>query len=102
MENISKVMVRKNGKQISCEPCRVSKIRCDHGLPKCRRCDVRGLSSKVHLFDTDSISDGGLDGIIVAGGLTESLPVLLSSRPLDPITEEGPSTSQRVSSQPIA
>ncbi|PKX91327.1 fungal specific transcription factor domain-containing protein [Aspergillus novofumigatus IBT 16806] len=27
MENISKVMVRKNGKQISCEPCRVSKIR---------------------------------------------------------------------------
>ncbi|KAE8371329.1 putative fungal-specific transcription factor [Aspergillus bertholletiae] len=48
MKSISKEMVRKNGKPISCEPCRVSKIRCDHQQPTCRRCDIRGLSSKCY------------------------------------------------------
>ncbi|KNG82297.1 hypothetical protein ANOM_008700 [Aspergillus nomiae NRRL 13137] len=48
MKNTPRGMVRKNGKPISCEPCRISKIRCDHQQPTCRRCDVRGLSSKCY------------------------------------------------------
>ncbi|KAB8258839.1 hypothetical protein BDV32DRAFT_150929 [Aspergillus pseudonomiae] len=48
MKNTARGMVRKNGKPISCEPCRISKIRCDHQQPTCRRCDVRGLSSKCY------------------------------------------------------
>lgn len=37
---------RRNGKQPSCEPCRKSKIRCDHGQPVCDRCQRRGLESR--------------------------------------------------------
>ncbi|KAL4939130.1 hypothetical protein BDV06DRAFT_231249 [Aspergillus oleicola] len=39
-------MYRKNGTLRSCEPCRVSKIRCDHATPVCRRCQAKGMSDK--------------------------------------------------------
>ncbi|PTU18014.1 hypothetical protein P175DRAFT_0345512 [Aspergillus ochraceoroseus IBT 24754] len=35
---------RRNGQLSSCEPCRKSKLRCDHGSPICRRCVARGRS----------------------------------------------------------
>ncbi|KAH8429321.1 uncharacterized protein LDX57_006988 [Aspergillus melleus] len=38
--------VRRNGKPTSCEPCRISKIRCDHARPTCGRCAQRKLTSK--------------------------------------------------------
>lgn len=31
--------LRKNGMPSSCEPCRKSKLRCDHKLPTCERCN---------------------------------------------------------------
>lgn len=37
---------RKNGKDASCEPCRKSKIRCDHARPICSRCRQRSLHSQ--------------------------------------------------------
>ncbi|KAF2163517.1 hypothetical protein M409DRAFT_57409 [Zasmidium cellare ATCC 36951] len=37
---------RKNGKDASCEPCRKSKIRCDHARPICGRCRQRSLHSQ--------------------------------------------------------
>ncbi|KAL4904126.1 hypothetical protein BDW74DRAFT_185788 [Aspergillus multicolor] len=39
-------MYRRNGSLTSCEPCRVSKVRCDHATPVCRRCQAKGVSEK--------------------------------------------------------
>jgi hypothetical protein len=37
---------RRNGKPASCEPCRMNKTRCDHGMPKCDRCKQRGIEER--------------------------------------------------------
>ncbi|KAA8651714.1 uncharacterized protein ATNIH1004_000610 [Aspergillus tanneri] len=37
---------RRNGKPASCEPCRKDKVRCDHGLPVCSRCQRRKTDSR--------------------------------------------------------
>ncbi|KNG49180.1 fungal specific transcription [Stemphylium lycopersici] len=39
-------MLRRNGKLRSCEPCRVSKIRCDHATPTCEKCRARGMTEQ--------------------------------------------------------
>lgn len=31
----------------SCEPCRISKIRCDHATPTCEKCKTRGIIEQV-------------------------------------------------------
>ena len=36
-------VLRRNGKQQSCEPCRKSKLKCDHVLPRCGRCIQRKI-----------------------------------------------------------
>ncbi|KAF2033852.1 hypothetical protein EK21DRAFT_57718 [Setomelanomma holmii] len=36
-------MLRRNGKLRSCEPCRISKIKCDHATPTCQKCQARGM-----------------------------------------------------------
>lgn len=36
-------LVRRNGRQQSCERCRKLKIRCDHTVPQCLRCSARKL-----------------------------------------------------------
>lgn len=38
--------VRRNGVLSACEPCRKSKLRCDHGRPICGRCTRRRLSEQ--------------------------------------------------------
>ncbi|KAF2726027.1 hypothetical protein K431DRAFT_259967 [Polychaeton citri CBS 116435] len=43
---MSAVISRANGRQASCEPCRKSKIRCDHEKPVCARCRRRGLQAR--------------------------------------------------------
>lgn len=42
------VMHRRNGQFASCEPCRVGKLRCDHGRPVCARCTRRKLESRCY------------------------------------------------------
>lgn len=37
---------RRNGKLQSCEPCRKSKLKCDHVVPACGRCVKRGRVSQ--------------------------------------------------------
>ncbi|KAF2851413.1 hypothetical protein T440DRAFT_448522 [Plenodomus tracheiphilus IPT5] len=37
---------RRNGKPASCEPCRLNKTKCDHGHPKCDRCQQRGIADR--------------------------------------------------------
>ncbi|KAL3487230.1 hypothetical protein BJX62DRAFT_10066 [Aspergillus germanicus] len=39
-------MYRRNGKPTSCEPCRLSKVRCNHATPVCGRCLARGMSDR--------------------------------------------------------
>ncbi|KAL2782755.1 hypothetical protein BJX66DRAFT_345549, partial [Aspergillus keveii] len=38
--------LRKNGQQPSCEPCRTSKLRCDHSTPVCQRCVARNRTEQ--------------------------------------------------------
>ncbi|KAL2812994.1 hypothetical protein BJX63DRAFT_395390, partial [Aspergillus granulosus] len=38
--------LRKNGQQPSCEPCRTSKLRCDHSKPICQRCVARNRADQ--------------------------------------------------------
>ncbi len=42
--------VRRNGQLSACEPCRKSKLRCDHGRPVCGRCARRRLSEQQCLY----------------------------------------------------
>ena len=37
-------ILRRNGRLQACEPCRISKGRCDHATPVCNRCVSRGKS----------------------------------------------------------
>ncbi|CAG8982274.1 hypothetical protein HYALB_00004508 [Hymenoscyphus albidus] len=37
---------RRNGKQQACEPCRLAKMGCDHGLPVCERCKRRKVAAR--------------------------------------------------------
>jgi chromatin structure-remodeling complex subunit RSC3/30 len=39
---------RRNGQLSSCEPCRTSKLRCDHTSPVCGRCERRDLPCTYH------------------------------------------------------
>ena len=38
MSTTDNIQLRRNGKRQACEPCRISKLRCDHALPHCQRC----------------------------------------------------------------
>ncbi|PWY90199.1 putative C6 transcription factor [Aspergillus heteromorphus CBS 117.55] len=38
--------VRRNGSLQSCEPCRKSKQRCDHGRPVCARCTTKKIAAR--------------------------------------------------------
>ncbi len=40
------VRKRRNGQQQACEPCRKSKLRCDHSTPVCARCKRRRVTSE--------------------------------------------------------
>ena len=40
----SQHILRRNGRPQACEPCRISKNRCDHSIPVCKRCASRGKS----------------------------------------------------------
>ncbi|KAL4934267.1 uncharacterized protein BDV17DRAFT_278576 [Aspergillus undulatus] len=37
---------RRNGQAASCEPCRKDKVRCDHGVPVCGRCQKRNIKNR--------------------------------------------------------
>ncbi|KAL3424538.1 cytochrome P450 [Phlyctema vagabunda] len=43
---VPKLPRRRNGREQACEPCRKSKMRCDHSLPICLNCQRRKLVEK--------------------------------------------------------
>lgn len=38
--------IRRNGLLQSCEPCRKSKLKCDHGRPVCGRCIAKSITQR--------------------------------------------------------
>ena len=40
--------LRRNGQRPSCEPCRKSKLACDHSFPICGRCRRRKIEGRCH------------------------------------------------------
>ncbi|KAL4916365.1 hypothetical protein BDW62DRAFT_202866 [Aspergillus aurantiobrunneus] len=38
--------IRRNGLLQSCEPCRKSKLKCDHGRPVCGRCSAKNITQR--------------------------------------------------------
>lgn len=63
----------RNGKQASCESCRKAKLRCDHALPVCTRCQQRRIPNqcfyhpapltRTRVKQTASPSTGGEAGL---------------------------------------
>jgi len=45
-------LTRRNGLPLSCEPCRKSKVRCDHQGPQCSRCISRKIICVYNLAET--------------------------------------------------
>lgn len=46
MSSTRERLLRRNGKPQSCEPCRKSKVRCDHTYPICNRCKSRNSGAQ--------------------------------------------------------
>ncbi|KAL4876270.1 hypothetical protein BJY04DRAFT_200180 [Aspergillus karnatakaensis] len=51
---------RRNGQPASCEPCRKDKVRCDHGLPVCARCQKRDTASRCYYHPAPLTQGGSL------------------------------------------
>ena len=51
---------RRNGQPSSCEPCRKSKLRCDHSTPICGRCTRRGQPNLCIYHPAPLTQDPGL------------------------------------------
>jgi hypothetical protein len=44
--SLGKLRRRRNGKEQACEPCRKAKMRCDHALPVCLKCQRRSIADR--------------------------------------------------------
>ncbi|KAL4795329.1 hypothetical protein BDV19DRAFT_398724 [Aspergillus venezuelensis] len=49
---------RRNGQAASCEPCRKDKVRCDHGVPTCGRCQKRNTESRCYYHPAPLTREG--------------------------------------------
>ncbi|KAE8401934.1 hypothetical protein BDV37DRAFT_167924 [Aspergillus pseudonomiae] len=82
---------RRNGKPASCEPCRKEKVRCDHRLPVCSRCQKKRRTASCFYHPaplTQRSKNITVKDILSGAGRTHSLPPSTSeqddsgSRPL--------------------
>ncbi|KAJ6015273.1 hypothetical protein N7540_009864 [Penicillium herquei] len=89
--------LRKNGLPSSCEPCRNSKLRCDHQLPTCGRC-ARKKKSEQCVYRP---SIKAVDEFRTSNSTTVELnpQAVLDSAPLDPIWESRSAPKKRRLSQ---
>lgn len=55
---------RRNGQAASCEPCRMHKVRCDHGMPVCGRCHKRNTASRCFYHPAPLTREGVRDSPI--------------------------------------
>ncbi|KAL3479202.1 hypothetical protein BJX99DRAFT_245031 [Aspergillus californicus] len=54
--------VRRNGTLQSCEPCRKSKIKCDHGRPVCGRCITKRITPRCFYHPAPMTRDSSSHG----------------------------------------
>ncbi|CZR67120.1 uncharacterized protein PAC_17019 [Phialocephala subalpina] len=86
--------LRRNGQPQACEACRRTKVRCDHGSPRCSRCVMRRLDCVYHPAPMTKHRD-----FLTSPPLSNGLPSLNGSHhvPLSPITTP---TEQQYSNAP--
>ncbi|KAL7929788.1 hypothetical protein V8C35DRAFT_314797 [Trichoderma chlorosporum] len=75
--------VRRNGQLSSCEPCRKSKLRCDHGRPQCARCARRRITEQC-FYHPAPLARHPRSKSHVAAAL---VPADVTQRPLETLTE---------------
>ncbi|KAL4937256.1 hypothetical protein BDV06DRAFT_203293 [Aspergillus oleicola] len=54
---------RRNGQAASCEPCRKDKVRCDHGIPICGRCQKRNTESRCYYHPAPLTREGSTSAV---------------------------------------
>jgi hypothetical protein len=90
------IVVRRNGKRPSCEPCRISKLSCDHQVP-CARCKRRKIESRcfIHAAPMTGLKQRGRQATGNSGIDHETQPEVRSdeynTRPTSP-AEPSPRT----------
>lgn len=89
MSAINPILRRRNGKPQSCEPCRISKIRCDHRTPICSRCVARGMNSSCSYHPAPLTKPRTKSAI--GSSAAPRQPQNISSLPVSPQNENGPS-----------
>ncbi|KAM6483736.1 hypothetical protein HDV62DRAFT_333627 [Trichoderma sp. SZMC 28011] len=75
--------VRRNGQLSSCEPCRKSKLRCDHGRPRCARCTRRRLTEQCFYHPAPMARRQRCKSRVAAA----LVPADVTQRPLETLTE---------------
>ena len=85
-------VLRRNGKQQSCEPCRKSKLKCDHVLPKCGRCIQRKIEYRCvyHPAPMSKHTIGGDTEVVMADSEHSSLVLRVSAVGTEPLDWVGP------------
>ncbi|KAL4928477.1 putative C6 transcription factor [Aspergillus undulatus] len=77
--------IRRNGLLQSCEPCRKSKLKCDHGRPVCGRCSLKNITQRCYYHPAPMTKQD-----------------TLAQRPPAKRARTEPSNSNEVSSMPIS
>ncbi|PYI18658.1 hypothetical protein BO99DRAFT_423041 [Aspergillus violaceofuscus CBS 115571] len=83
---------RRNGQLSSCEPCRKSKLRCDHSTPTCKRCERRGKSDLCVYHPAPLTKPRQSGQILKATQKTTNLQPLLCAKTIS-VTSLGSSAS---------
>ncbi|KAL6828780.1 hypothetical protein J3E69DRAFT_329690 [Trichoderma sp. SZMC 28015] len=89
--------VRRNGQLSSCEPCRKSKLRCDHGRPRCARCTRRRLTEQC-FYHPAPMARRQRSESRMAAALQVIVPADATQRPLETLTEASSLTALSSSS----
>ncbi|KAL6885721.1 hypothetical protein GGI43DRAFT_426596 [Trichoderma evansii] len=75
--------VRRNGQLSACEPCRKSKLRCDHGRPQCARCARHRLTEQCFYHPAPMARRQRRESRVAAA----LVPADVTQRPLETLTE---------------
>lgn len=86
--------LRKNGLLSSCEPCRKSKLRCDHGIPVCERCSRTKKADRCIYRPSSSTGTRATKSSLVSATPTAETETNLV--PLESSREERPTPKRRL------
>lgn len=92
---------RRNGMLSSCEPCRISKLRCDHSTPVCNRCTARHREDQCIYHPAPLTKSRTTSGQAKSRGRASANP-LLSNEPLGGVPLTPPVSRRGVGPQTTA